>query len=220
LSEVGSSGNTALAVFDFDGTLCRENSWRVPLGWLLRVGGRTTIRTGLGIAARTVRIVDRPRLKRIALSHLDGWTRSEVDALGRELYRRHLRPALVTPALDELRRRRDEGFRVVLATNAFEFLVAPFCEAYGLNDLVAAPLEWSGDRCLGYGNRVELEGTEKLRALEARVSDTTVAWERSVAYSDDLVDAPLLTRVGRGFLVGDRSPADAVLPAGIERGDW
>ena len=94
---------------------------------LFRAGGLTTVRVGLGLVGRAGRIVDRPRLKRIALAHLDGWTRSDVEALGRELYDRQLGPALIPGALDELRRRQESGFRVVLATGAFEFLVEPFC---------------------------------------------------------------------------------------------
>jgi HAD superfamily phosphoserine phosphatase-like hydrolase len=220
LPEDDSEGGTALAIFDFDGTVCRLNSWQVLVRWLLRTGGLTTVRVGLGLAGRAGRVVDRPKLKRIALAHLDGWSRSEVTALGQQLYERQLGPALIPGALDELRRRREAGFRVVIATGAFEFLIRPFCADYGVRDLVAAPLEWSGDRCRGYASRVEVEGIEKLRRVETLLTGEQVSWTASVAYSDDLVDTPVLTRVGCGFLVGGGLPRSAELPPGVLHGTW
>jgi phosphoserine phosphatase len=220
LREKDSPGGSALAIFDFDGTLCRLNSWQVLVRRLLRAGGTTSARVGLGLVGRAGRIIDRPRLKRLALAHLNGWSRADVAAFGQELYDRELGPALIPGGLDELRRRQEAGYRVMLATGAFEFLVEPFCTAFDIRDWVAAPLEWSGDRCRGYALRIELEGAEKLRRVEAAMADQQVPWPASVAFSDDLLDTPLLTRVGTGLLVGDGVSADAVLPPGVRRGPW
>jgi HAD superfamily hydrolase (TIGR01490 family) len=209
-----------VAVFDFDGTICRVNSWHVLLRWLLRRGGKTSIRVGTALAARVARITNARQLKRTALSNLEGWTRGEIDSLGQDLYRRSIEPELIPEAVDELHRRQNEGYRVVIATGAFDFLVRPFCALHDVQELVAASLTFAADRCTGYDVGSPASGDDKVRCLDAMLTREQVRWDESVAYSDDLLDTPLLRRVGTGFLVGEIVAGEVELPDGVQRGPW
>jgi HAD superfamily hydrolase (TIGR01490 family) len=209
-----------LALFDFDRTLCRVNSWHVFLRWLLRERRPASLKLGLALAVRRVRLISSESLKDIALALFRDGSRDELEALGRQNYGNHLRPEVVLVALAALRRHRTDGFRVVVISVAFNFLLEPFCQEHGLVDRVGTGLARDGDRCLGRLGGPEMRAEEKVKFLRRHFAATPVDWSTSVAYSDELTDLPMLQCVGNGFVVGGRIPRSAAPPAGLKWGSW
>ena len=209
-----------LALFDFDGTLCRVNSWHVLLRWLLRERRPASLKLGLALAARQARLISSASLKNVALARFSDASRDELDALGRRIYENHLRPEVIPAALATLQRHRTDGFRVVVISGAFDFLLEPFCREHGLVDRVGTGLAWDGDRCRGRLGGPEMRAEEKVKFLQRNFADTPVDWSASVAYSDELTDLPMLRCVGNGFVVGGHISRSATLPAGLRWGSW
>jgi len=125
-----------LALFDFDGTLCRVNSWHVLLRWLLRERRPASLKLGLALVARQARLISSESLKNIAFDRFRDGSRDELDALGRQIYENHLRPEVIPVSLATLLQHRTDGFRVVVISGALDFLLEPFCKEHGLVDRV------------------------------------------------------------------------------------
>jgi HAD superfamily hydrolase (TIGR01490 family) len=209
-----------LSLFDFDGTLCCLNSWHVFLRWLLQKRNRDSLRVGFALARRFAGISSPSDLKNTALSCMRGWTSSEVDALGARIYDKYLRPNLFARGLAELRLRQSEGYRVIVVSGAFDFLLRPFCAEYGVPECVCTRLAFEGDRCLGMLADKEVRGEYKRMSLERYLGNEKIAWDESRVYSDELNDLPIFQLVKNAFLVGAEAEKQRTLPPGISHGPW
>lgn len=209
-----------VAVFDFDGTLCRINSYHVLLRWTLAQKDYFSVRLGTALAARFAGLKSSQALKCLALSRLRSWTRAEVDSLGRQLYVLHLKPKLIEAGLTELRRRRNDGFRVVLVSGAFDFLLRPFCAEHGLDVFAASEVAFNGDQCLGRLAGEEMLGTKKVNFLMQYFAGNKVDWDESWAYSDELADLPMLRLVGNPVMINAPQRPLSGLPATIRFERW
>jgi phosphatidylglycerophosphatase C len=220
INPIVSRESVRLSLFDFDGTLCRLNSWRVFLRWLLARGNFASIRVAFAIALRRTRIMSASALKDTALSCLRGFTVSEVNELGAQIYDKYLRPNLLPRALAELKKCQSEGYRVIVLSGAFDFLLRPFCAEHGIEDCLCTRLLYEGDRCLGKLADREIRGEYKRVCLERYLGDEVIAWDQSSAYADELKDFPILHLVKNGFIVGSSIARSISLPPGISYGPW
>lgn len=209
-----------LALFDFDGTLCRVNSWQVLLRRELARPTPRSVWLAAAIALRQLRLIRSETLKDVALGAFRGWSHPQLDRHGAEFYARHLAPVLIPAAVRELESRRQAGFHPVVISGAFDFLLRPFCGAHGVTDWECTRVAFDGPTCLGRLAGPEMRGPAKVDWLRHRFAAQPVDWAGSVAYSDELSDLPLLQIAGTGYLVGTREAATVALPAGVQRGAW
>jgi HAD superfamily hydrolase (TIGR01490 family) len=207
-----------LAIFDLDGTVLRGNSWRRFFWWTLwhRAGsapglaGRLALRRGRLISART--------LKEATLRPLRGLDQAAIRALGERIFLQELRAIIRPAARREVARAVAEGFEPMLATAAFEFLAAPVAEELGIREMIATQLEFSGGNFVGRIAQPEPRGPQKAAAVQAHFSGRQVDWKASRAFSDEVLDLPLLRLVGNPALVARRRPAK--LPPDVPVVDW
>ncbi|HSR23537.1 MAG TPA: HAD family hydrolase [Candidatus Eisenbacteria bacterium] len=182
--------HSAVAVFDFDGTITRRDSTTafclaiVPAWRLGRALARTAPGLALGPTTRAAfkeslmtalfRGVEERRLRDLAA----GWATSELPRL--------VRPA----ALARLRWHQSEGHRVVLASASLELLVAPWARTVGVGDVLATRLEVRDGRITGRLDGGNCYGPEKVERLRALLGDLG-AFEL-YAYGDGRGDRELL----------------------------
>src|SRR5687768_1889569 len=216
---VPASAPIRLALFDFDGTLSRVNSYHVYLKWILAQRDLYSARLFVALMLRRLRLVPSRRVKNLALGRLGSWSQGEVAALGQRLYRLEIKPQLRAEALAELAKRQQQGYRVLIVSGGFDFLLQPFAEEYHLSHLHCARLAFNEQICLGCLDGGEMRGAAKLEFLQRHLAAEQVDWTRSCAYSDEASDLPLLQAVGEPFLVGQATSAPR-LPANIQRVTW
>lgn len=190
-----------LAVFDFDGTLCRLNSWHVLLRHILGEGRFASAKVALAFVARRLGLIDSAAFKNAALARFRGWTAAQLSQLGNDLYQRRLRPHLVPAAVSELERCRRFGFEVFVLSGAFDFLLEPFCREHGIERWESTRVAFSSGICLGCLQGEEVRGERKGNVLRNSFSAESVDWPASRAYSDELADLPMFELVGNPFLV-------------------
>jgi HAD superfamily hydrolase (TIGR01490 family) len=194
-----------LALFDFDGTVCSGNTLHVFMQVLLAK------RRGVpGLLAwsvlRKLRLAGTRRLKNGVLTATRGLPAEELRLWGREIYRERVRPRLRSEALREIADLRVQGYRVVVVTGAFDFLVEPFCAEYGVRDLLCCRVGMAGGRCTGSIAGSEMRGADKVAAIRELARGTAVDWAGSRAYTDEAGDEPMLALVGEKFQVrGERA---------------
>jgi len=192
-----------IALFDFDHTLIRHDSFAVFARRLLqRDWWRVAAALGLSPALapllplRRTRAV--PALTLVWLATL-GLDRERLALhLERHVARLASDPdALVhREGLERMREHQRAGHRVVIATGALEELARAICDALGLEDLeiVGSSLRpWGG----GMTAREHCFGERKVAMLRARGFPPPWPW----VYTDSAADLPLLRHAGEGFLV-------------------
>ena len=207
-----------LAIFDVDGTILRGNSWRTYFWWTLwhRVGaapgllGKLALRQGRLLSART--------LKEATLRPMRGLDQAAMLAVGERIFRDELRAIIRPAARREIARAVAEGLKPMLATAAFEFLAKPIAKELGIEELVATQLEFSAGKFDGRIVQPEPRGPGKAAAVRAHFSGRDVDWKESRAFSDELLDLPLLELVGHPALVARTRPSQ--LPETIPVVDW
>lgn len=210
---------TRLALFDFDGTLCRINSYHVFLRWGISQRDFYSARLALALLLRQFRFLSSRRVKNLALGRLRSMSRRDVEALGQTLYAAEIKPHLRKEGLAEIGRRTREGYRVLILSGGFDFLLSPFAAEHQLDHLHCARLAYRGDVCLGCLEGGEMRGLGKLEFLQQHVALEQIDWPASCAYSDELSDLPILQAVGQPFLVAKDHSAPHLVPE-IQRVIW
>ena len=210
-----------VVLFDFDGVLVRGDAfarfvrrrllrawWRLPL--LLPYLPLAATRRGRRAAARAA--------VRLAWAGVDERAyRAQADAFGRALARdaRHFSRA----AFAALNRHRHAGDRVIVVTGCEHTLARAILDELGLGALELVASRLAKGR-LGMRTVLHNVGREKLRQLEAM--GVHPPW--AAAYSDSLLDLPLLGGAERAVLVNGDSKrvkrAQAELGERVSCIDW
>jgi len=181
-----------LALFDFDGTITRGDSF-IP--FLRFVTGR--IRTGLALTALAPSIAAyRAGLVRaswmrqaVALSVLSGRSQQRVQELGarycRERFDRELRPE----AQARLAWHTGRGDRIVIVSASLDFYLRPWCQQRGF-ELICSRMQARGGRLTGLYEGRDCTGAEKARRVRAEIA--LEEFSQVYAYGDTPEDEELL----------------------------
>ena len=102
-----------LAVFDFDGTVLRGNTWHLFFAGQLREYRLRAPWLLTALAIRRTRLVSAEWLQNQALAPWRGQSRQSVEAAAEAFYREQLRPRLREAAMTEIARHRAQGDEVV-----------------------------------------------------------------------------------------------------------
>jgi len=180
-------------VFDVDGTLttgdCVFPFLRRAAGFRLATA---LLRRPLALAGGLVRR-DRDRLKALACASLGGLRASEVDELGArfagEVAASHLRDDTTA----RLRRHRELGHTVVLASASLDVYLLPLARLLSVDDIVCTTLERDTDgRLTGRLVGANCRGAEKARRVRALLAGRGLDGAELWAYGDSAGDDALL----------------------------
>lgn len=192
-----------VAVFDVDGTLTSRDCVTPFLFRTVRLRAALALVRNPGDVLGAVAHRDRDRLKEVVCTAFTGMDASALDAAGetfaREIERRWLRDDTVT----RLRRHRELGHRVVLASASLEPYLVPFGRNLGVEGVVCTRLE-RNEQGLLTGRLVgaNCRGPEKSRRLEVWLTDNGLADATLWAYGDSAGDDELLARADHPVRVG------------------
>ncbi len=132
---------------------------------------------------------------------LQGFSEAAMAGLAGRLFREKIKKGLNDPVLQEIRKAKEKGAEVVLATSSFRILVEPIAEYVGADTIIASEIGFSGGISTGY-----LQSLPPYReGKKARVMDHLSAAGREpgdiVFYTDHHDDLPLLFAAGRPVAV-------------------
>jgi phosphatidylglycerophosphatase C len=182
-----------VAAFDVDGTLTTRDC---VTPFLRRAAGRRLWATfalhPLALAASLAHR-DRDRLKELACSALRGTESSSIDAFG-VVFARHVETDwLRHDTLGRLRRHRELGHTVILASASLDPYLVPLGESLGVDAVVCTVLERGADGTLT-GRLVDgnCRGAEKARRVREWLRDNGRADATLWAYGDSSGDDELL----------------------------
>ncbi len=187
------------AFFDFDGTLIYGYSALALTRERLRRGELTA--DEIVRSAQTLFAYSRGRadfgdfIGLLAESWKDRRD-DDLHALGERLFVRRLAARVYPEARALVKAHQRRGHRVVLASSATSYQVAPLARDLGVNDVICTRFEVLRGRLTGRPVLPHLWGEGKQRAVEEFAWEHGVELGRSFAYADGNEDAKLLERVG------------------------
>lgn len=189
-----------VAVFDYDGTCIRGQSGLLVARWLLRRGHITPLtawRLSLWGARYFLHLPNsQERARELIINDLKHMSANEIDELLVEFHREVLVPRYRSRALEEIRRRRDEGCCTVLISATFDPIAREAARHLGADGYVATRMQRTSDG--DYTGRVDgevVEGAGKVLALRSW-ADSDVGkdgWYIAYAYGDHHSDADILS---------------------------
>lgn len=193
-----------LALFDFDGTLTRADSFIPFLNNVIGPGALARSAAAcspwlLGYAAGVVsNDVAKERLLRAAIR---GRGADDLKRAGTE-FARDVVPALLRDdMMARLRRHRDEGRLCVLVSASLDLYLEPWARQAGFDHLICSRLAFDeSGRATGALAGANCHGAEKVARIRAWLADKGPIGH-SVAYGDTKGDAPMLAMADQGFWV-------------------
>ncbi len=213
-----------LALFDLDRTLIDVNSGRLWVSSEWRAGRLSALdviwaswwlaRYSLGWEAGLQRVFES------AAAGLEGVPEHEIAERIQVFFDRDIRHRLRPGGEEALRRHRDSGDQLVLATSGTQFAAQAAVEAYGLETFVCTELEIVDGRFTGRIKALAV-GDAKLHRVEAWADDHGHDLSQATFYSDSMTDVALLERVAYPVVVNpDRRLRRHALERGWPIEDW
>lgn len=197
-----------IALVDMDGTLVRGRAYSRVLPYLYRAGWRRS-RLALAVAAGMPSQLLRKTSPAARVRNQHRWAKnlawlfggadvSEVKQLMQGAYRESIEPQLQHAMVEEVKRRRAEGYHAVIVSTTLHPVVQPVADAVGVDAFVGTPLQIQDGRYTGRLAGPLCSGEGKLHYIDEllRKYNTSIDWEGSRAYSDGYPDLPMLERVG------------------------
>ena len=187
-----------VAVFDLDGTLTRHDLFLSFLAAAARRFGPARPVRALGLPILTgryfLRGISNDRLKEAFLdAMLGGRPRATLEAFAAEFADRVVARDIKPAALASLRRHREAGHLLVLASASLDLYVEPVAARLGFDAAVATRIAWTEEgRVGGTLAGANLRGPSKLVALRALLAERFPGPFAMTAYSDHESDVPLL----------------------------
>jgi len=191
-----------VAAFDVDGTLTTGDC---VTPFLRRAAGRrlwtTLLRHPLALGAAAARR-DRDRLKELACSALRGIESTEIEHLGEAFAREVGAGRLRDDTVARLRRHRELGHTVILASASLDPYLVPLGRSLGVDAVVCTVLERGRDgRLTGRLVGANCRGAEKARRVRGWLREHDLADAELWAYGDSSGDDELLALADRPLRV-------------------
>lgn len=191
------------AIFDIDNTLLKGRSSERIFIRYLRARGIITFRdilrfifTSLGNLI-TFRGLNYRRNK----SYLKGKDSRVIEEAAKRCFKERVLPYISQEALEEIRKKREEGYLIVLLSGTLDVLIQQFKEYCSADVAIGTDLERSDGMLTGELHGVHPYGHGKALLLGELTSSMGISLTDSYGYADHLSDVEFLHMVGHPVAV-------------------
>ncbi len=194
------AGTRAAAIFDLDRTLLGDSSGLLVVEALVDLGLMSDRdRRVADVTRRAYRFVGETwigmKATRASISRIAGWSVEDLREAARRSVER-LDAAVYEEARTLIRRHRDDGDLICIATSTGREFIEPLAEHLGIDHLIASEYEEEDGKFTGNLLGKWLWGPDKADAVKAWADREGVDLSESHAYSDSYYDRHLLEMVG------------------------
>lgn len=197
------------AIFDVDNTLVAGMSG----GMLVRYAFERKILSPLARARTLVNLgryrwlkLPEERIVELGVLVWSGLREERLRELAAECFEAVVRPKLFAEGVERVRRHRERGETVMLASGSPHFLIEAIARHLGAESAVGTRPRYEGGVSRRAVERPICYREGKLALVEARLAELGIPLSECVAYTDHEIDLPLLERVGERVAVNP-SPA-------------
>lgn len=205
------------AIFDVDLTLTSRDTFIEFYRFLCQEDKRfcTYINNVLGSAILYgLKVYDEKQSKEKYLTFLRGLSENIVDRLCYKFFRTYIMDKLLyEDGILEIKKRKDEGYQVILISASPEFYLKYFKDFTYVDHVIGTKYEvvngYHTGKMIGNNNK----GLEKVARFYEYLYDNNIEefdLRNSLMYSDSLHDSPLFSIVGRGFLINSKKNVEGL----------
>ena len=160
-------------------------------------------------------LVDEREIVRLGVVLYAGMKVEFLRAKGRESFESMIKDRLLVEGLERIKKHKELGHAVFLASGSNEYVVAPVAEFVGADGFFATGAVVENGVCT---RRVRLplcfeEG--ELELIERKLKELGVGWDDCWVYSDNMSDLVIFERCGHPVVVNPREKLERIA---IERG--
>lgn len=145
---------------------------------------------------RKLRLISLLTFKEKSLVFLKGRSDEEVRQLGYAFFHQYLLKIIRPKALERIRRHKEAGHSIYLATSCPNIFIQTIAEYFKFNGYICTNLEYSNRRFTGRSEGGDCFGQEKASRIKALAVTDRLTLADSYAYSDHESDLPMLETVG------------------------
>ncbi len=191
-------------LLDLDRTLVRVNTAALYTRWQVREGEarrRDAAKVLWWLARYALGAIDAEAIARGLARPMAGRDEARFAARVEDWVRREVLPHVSPAALDEIARRRRDGYLCAIVTASTAYSAEPVARAVRVEHVLCSRL--AVERGVFTGEVVEpfCYGPGKVVAVERWARDHEVDLSRSAFFTDSISDLPLLERVGEPVVV-------------------
>lgn len=190
----------ALALFDFDGTITRKDSFPA---FLKKTVGITRYYLGMMLISPLLglyflKIIPNHTAKMLVLRYfLEGWFKERLEHAGKEFCEKNL-PSLLRPAaMEKIQWHLQQGHRVVIISASVDWWLKPWCDAHHL-ELISTRMAYDHNRFSGTYDTPNCYGPEKVRRLKNRIPKLE-SYTEIYAYGDSRGDREMLAMAQHAY---------------------
>ena len=200
----GPTGPRVGAFFDFDGTLI--DGYSAGVYWRDRLRRRELsfdelVRSLAAGIEMELFGTDVTRLAGVAAGALAGRSEDELEETAQRLFVQALARMIYPEARELVRAHQRMGHTVVIATSATRYQAAHVADDFGIDHILATPLEVENGLFTGRLGGSVLWGANKARAVREFARDKRIALSRSHAYANGDEDVDFLNTVGHAHAI-------------------
>lgn len=191
-----------IAFFDIDGTLTRRSSER----WFIRHLMRERILSGGRIAVTAVCFALRYPIKlrrgfKENKMYLRGLSTEAVERAARRCFEESIRPDVKKNVVEEIVKRKKDGFRIVLLSGSLRCLAEPMASFCGADDVLCSEVDVKDGRFTGRMISRHPYGFNKKRIAEEYATQSKASMNEACAFANEWPDRFLMTSVGEAVAV-------------------
>jgi HAD superfamily hydrolase (TIGR01490 family) len=195
---------TRACLLDLDRTLVRVNTASLYARWQVREGEarrRDAARVAWWIARYTLGLIDAESIARSLARPMAGREEARFAERVERWVRDEVLPHVAPAALDEIARRKADGYLCAIVTASTSYSAEPVGRAVAIEHVLSSRLEVEGGVFTGEVVPPFCYGEGKVVAVETWARAHGVDLGRSAFFTDSISDLPLLERVGEPVAV-------------------
>ena len=215
---------SGIAIFDLDRTLTKRGCFTAFIFYAARKRPRRFLSLPhifFAVIAHALGFYERDDVKLLMWRKVVGGLPHEIAvAMGKTFTHKWIQNELRKQTYAIIKKHREAGDRLILATAAMDIIADPFGQILGFDEIICTRTGWTADnRVSGHFDGKNCYGEEKLRRVQLTTRDFT--FSQSTAYSDHITDLRLLLWAKNGVAVNPHHPLlDAAGRHGLRIEDW
>ena len=130
------------------------------------------------------------------IPELLGVKREFLDDIAQENFIKYIKPSIYPGAVDYIKKLKDEGKRIIIASSSMEIILKPLADYLGIEEIIATRFAFENNTCKGCFDGIPVFRNEKRKLFLDYAEENKIDLEKTSFYSDSIHDRPLLEAVG------------------------
>ncbi len=130
------------------------------------------------------------------IPELLGVKREYLDDIAQENFVKYIKPSIYPGAVDYIKKLKDEGRRLIIASSSMEIILKPLADFLGIEEIIATRFAFENNECKGCFDGIPVFRNEKKKLFLDYAKENNIDIKKTSFYSDSIHDRPLMEAVG------------------------